>query len=79
MDLQALGAGRGTFVGVCLHRSIDLIVALMAVLRAGGAYVPLDPAFPPERLALMIADARMPLLLTGWRVPPDRPPPSCVA
>ena len=74
--LVDLGVGPGVPVGVCLERSIDLIVALMAVLRAGGAYVPLDPAFPPERLALMIADARMPLLLTdgGCRL---TPPPSC--
>ncbi|HEX2077204.1 MAG TPA: amino acid adenylation domain-containing protein, partial [Longimicrobium sp.] len=51
------GVGPETRVGVLLERSAELIVALLAVLKAGGCYVPLDPAYPPERLALMLADA----------------------
>ncbi|HVB39257.1 MAG TPA: amino acid adenylation domain-containing protein, partial [Vicinamibacterales bacterium] len=74
--LVSLGVGPETPVGVCLERSVDLVVALVAVLRAGGAYVPLDPAFPSGRLALMIEDARMPWLLSDGRRALDLPP-SC--
>ena len=48
--LHSLGVGPELLVGVCLQRSLDLFVALLAVLKAGGAYVPLDPAYPAERL-----------------------------
>ncbi len=62
--LRGLGVGPDTRVGVCLERSLDLPVALLAVLRSGGAYVPLDPGYPAERLAYMLADARVSVLLT---------------
>ncbi|HEY0735657.1 MAG TPA: amino acid adenylation domain-containing protein, partial [Herpetosiphonaceae bacterium] len=66
--LQDLGIGTQnraeTRVGVCLHRSADLIVALLAVLKAGAAYVPLDPAYPADRLAFMLADSEVAILLT---------------
>jgi amino acid adenylation domain-containing protein len=62
--LQRLGVGPDVLVGVCLERSLDLVVALFAILKAGGAYVPLDPDYPQERLAFMLADARVPVLLT---------------
>jgi amino acid adenylation domain-containing protein len=62
--LQSLGVTKGTFVGVCLERSPDLIISILAVLKAGGAYVPLDPAYPKERLAFMLEDAQVTLLLT---------------
>ncbi|MCR1346361.1 amino acid adenylation domain-containing protein [Acidithiobacillus ferrooxidans] len=62
--LVALGVGPETLVGVCLERSLDLIVGLLGVLKAGGAYLPLDPAYPQARLAFMLSDARAPLLLT---------------
>ena len=62
--LQALGAGPEVFVGVCVEPSVDLVVALLAVLKSGAAYVPVDPAYPPERVAFMVEDAGMPLLLT---------------
>ncbi|HVC19694.1 MAG TPA: amino acid adenylation domain-containing protein [Vicinamibacterales bacterium] len=71
--LTGLGVGPDVPIGVCLERSADLVVALTAVLRAGGAYVPLDPAFPAARLAPMIGDARMPLLLTDGRRPLEVP------
>ena len=51
-------------VGVCVERSPAMIVAMLAVLKAGGAYVALDPAYPKERLAYMLADAGLKLLLT---------------
>ncbi|MCI0546224.1 MAG: amino acid adenylation domain-containing protein, partial [Candidatus Rokubacteria bacterium] len=62
--LRRLGIGPDRLVGLCLPRSLDLVVALLGVLKAGGAYLPLDPAYPPERLAFMVHDARAPVLLT---------------
>ena len=55
--LQELGVGPGTRVGICVDRSLQMVVGLLAVLKAGGAYVPLDPAYPKERLAFMLDDA----------------------
>ncbi|MGR7028194.1 amino acid adenylation domain-containing protein [Geodermatophilus sp. URMC 62] len=51
--LLALGMGRGAVVGVCLDRSVDLVVSILGILKAGAAYVPLDPTYPVERLGLM--------------------------
>ncbi|HLN05502.1 MAG TPA: amino acid adenylation domain-containing protein, partial [Acidimicrobiales bacterium] len=62
--LRALGVGPEVLVGICITRSLDLVAALLAVLKAGGAYVPLDPAYPPDRLAFMLKDASVPVLLT---------------
>jgi amino acid adenylation domain-containing protein len=62
--LRALGVGPEVRVGLCLRRTADLIVSLLAVLKAGGAYVPLDPSYPRERLAFLIADAGIELLIT---------------
>jgi amino acid adenylation domain-containing protein len=62
------GVSSGVLVGVCMERSRELVVSLVAVLKAGGAYVPLDPEYPADRLAFMIADARCPVLLTQQRV-----------
>jgi amino acid adenylation domain-containing protein len=63
--LRKLGVGPETRVGICLERSPDMAVALLAILKAGGAYVPLDPAYPQERLGFMISDAGVPVLLTN--------------
>lgn len=62
--LQRLGLRGGDLVGVCLPRSADMIVAVLAILKAGGAYVPLDPAYPRERLAFMLEDTRAPIVLS---------------
>ncbi|MEP6911124.1 MAG: amino acid adenylation domain-containing protein, partial [bacterium] len=62
--LQTLGVGPGALVGICLERSIEMVVGLLGILKAGGAYVPLDPAFPKERLAFMLQDCRAGVLLT---------------
>ena len=62
--LRARGVGPETVVGLCLGRSLDLIVGLLGILKAGGAYLPLDPDYPPERLAFMLADADACVLLT---------------
>ena len=61
--LVALGVGRDARVGLCAERSFEMIVALLAIVKAGGAYVPLDPAYPAERLAFMLADAGVQVLL----------------
>ncbi|HEX6733656.1 MAG TPA: amino acid adenylation domain-containing protein [Azonexus sp.] len=61
------GAGPESLVGVCLNRSPDLLVALLGVWKAGAAYVPLDPGDPPERLAFMVRDAELRLMLSERR------------
>ena len=66
--LQKLEVGPEVLVGMCVERSLDMVVGLLGILKAGGAYVPLDPAFPSERLALMLEDAQVPLLLTQQRL-----------
>jgi D-alanine--poly(phosphoribitol) ligase subunit 1 len=53
--LSSLGAGRGSIIGVCIDRSVDLMVAILGILKAGAAYVPLDPAYPRDRLRFMVA------------------------
>ncbi len=65
-QLIALGVGPDRLVGVCLERSFDMLVALLATLKAGGAYVPLDPAYPDQRLQDMCADGR-PVAILTWR------------
>lgn len=62
--LRAAGVGRDTIVAICTGRSVEQIVATLAVLKAGGAYLPLDPQYPPARLSLMLRDARPAALLT---------------
>ncbi|WP_232463571.1 non-ribosomal peptide synthetase [Tumebacillus avium] len=62
--LQALGVKPETAVGVCLERSAELVVALLAIVKAGGLYVPLDPNYPQERLAFMLEDADLLALVT---------------
>ncbi|MEL6325670.1 MAG: amino acid adenylation domain-containing protein [Cyanobacteria bacterium J06626_23] len=63
--LQKHNVGPETLVGICMERTADMVVALLAILKAGGAYVPLDPAYPEERLAFILRDAQVALLLTS--------------
>ncbi|MBD9479901.1 non-ribosomal peptide synthetase [Pseudoxanthomonas sp. PXM02] len=63
--LRGRGVGQGDLVGIALPRSLDMLVAVIAVLRAGAAYVPLDLAFPPQRLLHMATHARLPTILTA--------------
>jgi amino acid adenylation domain-containing protein len=62
--LQKRGVGAEKIVGVCLERSLDLVVAVLAILKSGGAYLPLDPKYPPERIAFMLENARVSVLIT---------------
>lgn len=62
--LRASGVGPGTLVGLCLERSVALVISVLAVLKAGAGYVPLDPTYPAERLTFMMRDAQVDLLLT---------------
>ena len=62
--LREQGVGPETLVAVCLDRSFDSIISLLAILKSGGTYLPLDPRFPKDRLAFMLADSEVKLLLT---------------
>jgi amino acid adenylation domain-containing protein len=62
--LRKQGVGPEVLVGICFARSIEMLVGILGVLKAGGAYVPLDPAYPQERLAAIVEDAKAPILLT---------------
>ncbi|WP_143267309.1 amino acid adenylation domain-containing protein, partial [Amycolatopsis thailandensis] len=62
--LRAAGVTPGDLVGVCLDRSAELVAVLLAVLKVGAAYVPLDPAYPAERLAYTVEDARLAVVIT---------------
>jgi amino acid adenylation domain-containing protein len=62
--LRFLGLGPERIVAICLDRSVDFIVAILAVLKAGGAYLPLDPAYPKDRLAFMVDDSQAAFLIT---------------
>jgi amino acid adenylation domain-containing protein len=62
--LRRLGVGPDSVVGLYFERSPEMVVALLATLKAGGAYLPLDPGYPPERLAYMLEDAQVAVLLT---------------
>ncbi|AGP41601.1 hypothetical protein SCE1572_48190 [Sorangium cellulosum So0157-2] len=66
--LRRRGVGPETLVGLCVERSLEMMVGLLGILKSGGAYVPLDPAYPRERLRAMLEDARLPLLVTQERL-----------
>ena len=71
--LRKLGVGPEAPVGICLERSVEMMVAVLAVLKAGGCYVPLDPAQPKQRLAFMLDDAGVPVLITEQTLSPSLP------
>jgi amino acid adenylation domain-containing protein len=72
--LRDLGVGAETVVGLCAERSLEMVVALLAIQAAGGAYLPLDPAYPAERLASLLADGNVPVILAQEQLL-DRLPP----
>ena len=62
--LRALGVGPEMVVGLCIERSLAMVVGLLGILKSGAAYVPLDPTYPPERLAFILEDAQPSVVLT---------------
>ncbi|MBX3627658.1 MAG: LLM class flavin-dependent oxidoreductase [Rhizobacter sp.] len=66
--LKSLGVGPDVLVGLCAERSVEMMVGLIAIHKAGGAYVPLDPSYPKDRIAYMVEDSKVPVLLTQDRV-----------
>lgn len=69
------GIGPDALVGICLDRSLELIIAILAIHKAGGAYLPMDPTYPKERLAFMMEDAKPAILLTQEEVISNLPQP----
>ena len=65
---RRLGVGPESLVGICMERSLEMVVGLLGILKAGGAYVPLDPSYPKERLGFMLQDAQIKVLLTQQRM-----------
>jgi amino acid adenylation domain-containing protein len=66
--LRSLGIGPERLVGICIERSMEMVIGLLGILKAGGAYVPLDPSYPRERLAFMLDDSQASVLLTSERI-----------
>jgi amino acid adenylation domain-containing protein len=66
--LQEMGVGAEVLVGLCMERSVEMVVGLLGIMKAGGAYVPMDPQYPAERLSFMLKDAGVKLLLTQQAV-----------
>lgn len=62
--LRDMGVGPNVLVGICVERSLEMVIGILGILKAGGAYVPLDPAYPKERLAFMMEDSQLQVLLT---------------
>jgi len=71
--LRDQGVSADVLVGLFLERSLELVVGLLGILKAGGAYLPVDLAYPPERVAFMLEDARVPILLTQTSLLPGLP------
>jgi natural product biosynthesis luciferase-like monooxygenase protein len=71
--LKSLGVGPDVLVGLCVERSVEMMVGLIAIHKAGGAYVPLDPSYPKDRIAYMVEDSKVPVLLTQERLRADLP------
>jgi amino acid adenylation domain-containing protein len=70
--LRGFGVGPDTLVGICVERSLEMVIGLLGILKAGGAYLPLDPEFPLERLAFMLEDAQVSVLVTQAKLIEDR-------
>jgi len=73
-QLVEFGVKPDTLVGLCVERTTDLVIAILAILKAGGAYLPIDLAYPADRLAFMLEDAQAPVLLTQTKLIGSLPP-----
>ncbi len=71
--LQEAGVQPNMLVGICLERSMNLVIGLLGILKAGGVYVPLDPTYPQERLAFMLQDARVSIVVTQTHIAASLP------
>jgi amino acid adenylation domain-containing protein len=71
--LRSLGVGADVPVGLCLPRSLEMVIAALGIWKAGGAYMPMDPAYPSGRLSFMLEDARAPVLVTNSHLAPSLP------
>ena len=71
--LQSLGVEPEVLVGLCVERTLDMVIGILGILKAGGAYVPLDPSYPPSRLQFMVGDAQLSVLLTQSQLLADLP------
>ncbi len=72
--LQTKGVGADILVGICLDRSIEMVVGLLGILKAGGAYVPIDPSYPAERLTFILADTQLKIVVTQSQLVEKLPP-----
>jgi amino acid adenylation domain-containing protein len=71
--LKTLGVKPDVLVGICMERCLEMVIGILAIIKAGGAYVPLDPTYPKERLAFMLADAQVSVLLVQPHLVPELP------
>jgi amino acid adenylation domain-containing protein len=71
--LQKLGVDPEVLVGICVERSLEMVIGFLGILKAGGAYLPLDPAYPQERITFMLADAQVSVVLTQQRLIAELP------
>ncbi|MBC6431621.1 amino acid adenylation domain-containing protein [Nostoc sp. HG1] len=72
--LKTLGVKPEILVGICMERSLEMVIGILAIIKAGGAYVPLDPSYPKERLEFMLADAQVSVLLAQPHLAQELPP-----
>ena len=73
-ELRNAGLEPGQLAGLCMERSLEMVVALLAVLKAGAGYVPIDPAYPADRISFMLQDTRVPVVLTQRHLESKLPP-----
>jgi surfactin family lipopeptide synthetase A len=71
--LRTLGVRPDVLVGICVERSLEMVIGLLGILKAGGAYVPLDPEYPKERLAFIVSDTNTPVMLTQEKLVKNLP------
>jgi amino acid adenylation domain-containing protein/FkbH-like protein len=66
--LKRMGVGPEILVGLCVQRSLEMVIGILGILKAGGAYLPLDPSYPKDRLAFMVEDAKPPVVVTQYEL-----------